>query len=476
VNVLNLPGWNILETETDDRTLILHVQHTLPPKACPHCGCVANLYGHGGKVQDFRDTQMHGKRCILRVSRRRFRCRECLKTFLERLPGIDDGHRMTERLVRYIERETLERTHVAVAVELGLHEKTVRLIFNAFADRLRAAFKVETPVWLGLDELHILGKPRAIFTNILERTIVDLLEDRSQKTIVDYLIRMPNRQSIELVTMDMWNPYRLAVRACLPQAKIVVDKYHVVRMASDCLETVRKACHADLTSNQRKTLKRDRFTLLKRRRNLSASDMLKLDVWTGQFPALMAAYEAKETFYEMFDREQTPAEARAQYRDWLKSLDEKTATAFQPVVTAIGNWNAEVFAYFDHRVTNAYTEAMNGITRVVNRMGRGYSFDALRAKMLFRSPRKVKVPSPQPKAEPLPEATAPTRVFERGSYYRTTITRIDDFDIVTAEAVEDVTNLGVAIAEWLAEVFEKLDHFNTEGRSDESCDSTQNSE
>ena len=476
MNALNLPGWNLLGTDADGRDLILRAEIADLPKACPHCGCVANLYGHGGKEQDFRDTQMHGKRCILRVSRRRFRCRECLKTFLERLPGIDEDHRMTERLVRYIERETLERTHVAVAAELGLHEKTVRLIFNDYAERLRAAYVVETPLWLGLDELHVLGKPRAIITNVLERTIVDLLENRSQKTIADYLFKMPNRQTIELVTMDMWNPYRLAVRACLPQAAIVVDKYHVVRMVSDCLETVRKACHADLTSSQRKTLKRDRFTLLKRKRNLTASDMLKLDVWTGQFPTLMAAYEAKEAFYELFDREQTPAAARAEYRDWLASLDEKTRVAFGSIETALGNWNAEVFAYFEHRVTNAYTEAMNGITRVVNRMGRGYSFEALRAKMQFHAPRKVKVKPVEPEApaQPLPEATTVARVLERGSYYRTTIKRIEDVDILDAVRFDD--NLGTdmesAVALW-SEVFA---HFNTEGRSDESCDSTQNSE
>lgn len=40
-------------------------------------------------------------------------------------------------------------------------------------------------------------------------------------------------------------------------------------------------------------------------------------------------------------------------------------------------------AYFDHRITNAYTESLNSLIRVVNRLGRGYSFDALRAKILF---------------------------------------------------------------------------------------------
>ncbi|AOU97714.1 hypothetical protein BI364_07370 [Acidihalobacter yilgarnensis] len=57
--------------------------------------------------------------------------------------------------------------------------------------------------------------------------------------------------------------------------------------------------------------------------------------------------------------------------------------AFKPILTAIGNWHTEIFNYFDHPITNAYTESLNNLIRVMNRLGRGYSFEALRAKILF---------------------------------------------------------------------------------------------
>lgn len=57
---------------------------------------------------------------------------------------------------------------------------------------------------------------------------------------------------------------------------------------------------------------------------------------------------------------------------------------FHELIRAVENWKPEIFAFFDHRgKTNAYTEAMNGLTRVVNRGGRGYSFAAIRAKALY---------------------------------------------------------------------------------------------
>jgi transposase len=56
---------------------------------------------------------------------------------------------------------------------------------------------------------------------------------------------------------------------------------------------------------------------------------------------------------------------------------------FQPILTAMTNWETEIFNYFDHPITNAYTEALNGLIKMVNRTGRGYSFEALRAKILY---------------------------------------------------------------------------------------------
>ena len=57
--------------------------------------------------------------------------------------------------------------------------------------------------------------------------------------------------------------------------------------------------------------------------------------------------------------------------------------SFKDLTTAMDNWSEEVFAYFDYPVTNAYTESLNGLVRLTNRIGRGYSFGVLRAKILY---------------------------------------------------------------------------------------------
>lgn len=192
---------------------------------------------------------------------------------------------------------------------------------------------------------------------------------------------------MQVVCIDMWVPYRDAARLVLPQAQVIVDKFHVVRMANEALDGVRKAIRADLTDAQRRTLMHDRFLLLKRRRDLEPREAFLLETWTGNFPRLAAAYAAKEAFYAVWE-ETARVPATARYDAWLASLTPELAEAFRPIITAVGNWREEIFAYFDQPVTNAYTEAFNRLIGDTNRLGRGYSFEVLRAKMLHAEPRK----------------------------------------------------------------------------------------
>src|SRR3546814_14108993 len=78
---------------------------------------------------------------------------------------------------------------------------------------------------------------RCILTNIEERTLLDLLATRRQDVVTNYLMKLKDRQKVEIVSMDMWNPYRAAVKAVLPQARIVVDKFNEIGRAS-CRERV----------------------------------------------------------------------------------------------------------------------------------------------------------------------------------------------------------------------------------------------
>jgi len=92
-------------------------------------------------------------------------------------------------------------------------------------------------------------------TNVERRTIFDIKPNRNKETVIQRLTEIGDRLYIEYVTMDMWKPYKDAVYTVLPQAKVVVDKFHVVRMANQSLDNVRKALKAEMNMKLKSCLK-----------------------------------------------------------------------------------------------------------------------------------------------------------------------------------------------------------------------------
>lgn len=381
MNILNLPNFNILDVKETDCDYQVLVEKSSPPFNCYQCG-FDNLQKFGTKKQFFYDTPMHGKRVGITVNRQRYRCKDCGSTFLEHLWDMDDKRLATVRLIDYIQTQSLSRTFTSIAVEVGMDEKTIRNIFRDYVSYLAETVRFETPRCLGIDEIYIIKKPRCVVANIEENTIIDMLVNRNKETVIKYLVNLPNKENIQYVTMDMWQPYKDAVNLVLPKAKIVVDRFHVVRMANNALEDIRKSHRKSIETKQRRQLMRDRYVLLKRNHDLTAQDMLLLDVWTTKYPQLKMAYDLKEDFFKIWDCK-SRLEAYDTYQQWLSRIPEEMKSSFKPIVTAMKNWEQEVFNYFDHPVTNAYTESLNSLIRIVNRLGRGYSFEALRAKILF---------------------------------------------------------------------------------------------
>jgi transposase len=383
VNFLNLPSWVILSSQETEDDYDITARPATTLTTCPYCGST-ELLRHGTDAQIIRDVPSHGKRVAIHVDRQRFRCTnpDCKKTCFEPLPDVDENRFMTKRLISYLQRRSISHTFLSLAEEVGIHERTVRRIFHAYAQELEQSTHFATPRIMGMDELHVIHQARGIITNIEAGTVVEFLADRKKQTIIRYLSNLKDRERIEIVCIDMWQPYREAVRQILPQANIVVDKFHAVKMANQALEVVRKAVRAQLSEKQRRTLMHDRFILLRRRSELQPKDQLILEAWTKNFPVLGKAYEMKESFYEIWDA-QSKDEAFDRLFAWQDRITPEVSDAFIPVALTMEEWGDEIFAYFDHRVTNAYTEGLNGLTRVANRLGRGYSFEVLRARLLY---------------------------------------------------------------------------------------------
>ena len=390
-DILGLPNWSVLNVEYGNE-LIIHAEHLIHPESCIKCNST-QIYKHGPKTTVFRDIPVRAKVTLIHAQLTRYRCRECRSIFVQPVTGMYENTRFTSRCIKYIQRQCLRDTFTRVAEDLGCDDKTIRNIASEFVDSLNAEYKPVLPRVVGMDETTIDGKLRFIVTDLVDRKPIDMLIDREKSTVSNYLWKHRN-DPVEVVAMDMWKGYKNVVYEVYPNALIVVDKFHVVRMANEAVDKIRLRLSRDRVKAIGQDWKRRKSLLRMRYKNLSEHGKYNLDMWLENEPDIKIAHNLKELFYliyEMPNRE----DAEQLLDDWLDLVPpdmQKGKSDFKPLVTIFKEWRKEILNYFDYPVTNAYTEALNGVAKVANRLGRGYGFEILRARVLFSKHAVPEVP------------------------------------------------------------------------------------
>jgi len=439
VPVLGLYGYEIVKFEEEEHDIHIELKHLHDKKKCKHCNS-SSMRKKGKRNQFYFDTPMRGKRVGLHIEVQGYLCNDCNKFSQAYLPFMSETHSMTDRLVEYIKNNSLQRPFTHLANEIGVSEGIIRKMFKSHVASLSEIYKFETPKVMGIDEIHLSGRARAVITNIEEKTIIEMFKDRNKTTIIKYLESLENPYVVLNVAIDMWKPYKDSVNQVLPDAVVVIDKFHVIKMANEALERCRKDIKRSLTHKQRLDLKNDRFLLLKRKHALIDKESFMVSYWENNYPNLAKMYYLKEQFFEIYDAK-TKEDAYDRYAKFEAKLTQDVKPYWTALVRAVGNWHNEIFAYFDYPVTNAYTEAMNSVIRHVDRMGRSYSFETIRAKMLYsKSIHKTQKP----------------KIDKRRSMKRDTVVEMGKvgYGLPTFARKVEVKNYGADILE-LAKLLEK---------------------
>jgi transposase len=391
-DILDLQGWTVIDKRMSVGEYEIEAEYTVQPHACIKCGVISNLYKHGTKPIVYRDSPIRGHHVRIIANVQRYKCRECGGTFIQPLGGIHDDMRMTARCVEYIQSQCMRDTFLRIADHVGCDDKTIRNVAGNYINQLNAEYHPWLPEWLGIDETQIDGSLRCILTDVGNRVPIDMLPNRDKGTVINWLHHFRNRGVVKGLAMDMWKPYKDAARIVFPNLPIIIDKFHVVRMANTAMDDIR----IQLAKEQPKAVGKDwmrRKSLLRlRHKKLDEKGRFSVDMWLDNEPDVATAYWLKEAFYDIYDAN-NKVDAAALLDAWRESIPanmKKGKKSFAPLLTAAKNWREEILAYFDYPISNGYTEALNGVAKVVNRQGRGYSFEVLRARVLFgRKPKKI---------------------------------------------------------------------------------------
>jgi transposase len=187
--------------------------------------------------------------------------------FVERLDWLAKNPRFTQRFAMHVGALCREMTHTSVAQAERLHNSTVKDLDTIYMPQQVARAGLPAPRAIGVDEIAIrkghdyrivvsdLDRRRPIWVGGKGRTEADM-------DLFFAMLGAKKTARIQLAAMDMWKPFRASLTRHAPQARVIFDKFHIVRHLGEALDAVRRSEYRRLAAKDRAFIKGQRYTLL----------------------------------------------------------------------------------------------------------------------------------------------------------------------------------------------------------------------
>ena len=379
--LLKLEDAQIERMEETEEEIILQISLKRKMHNCPRCKAETDQV-HDYRIRAVRDLSIRGKPLKLLYRRRRYFCPSCGKRFSEACAFLGKYQRFTYQVTERI----MQLLHHRWSMKDIARDTRTSVSGVARCLALYPQGKPrELPRVLSFDEFkgNANGESfQCILTAPEERRILDILPDRKGSTIQSYLRSFSNRQDVQYVVMDMNQGYRDIARAFFPQAKIVIDRFHVARYCTWAMDDVRRAVQKHLLPASRKHFKRSRRLLIARRALLSEEDRAAVDVMLHFSERLYQAYALKELFFQFMDAKSSSTAAELLSK-WFDAYDRLQLPEFSPCRRMLKNWKPYILNAFDCPYSNAFTEGCNNAIKALKRVAFGFrNFSNFRARIL----------------------------------------------------------------------------------------------
>lgn len=376
--ILRLPGYGAYAWEADEVTgvLWLSIRQTTatPYYVCGGCG-ISVRDVHSGTERRLRDLPWGVWRVWLRVEVHRVRCRRCgVRT--ERLPFVTGKAHSTTRLAAAVARDCEAAPVSRVARRWHVPPETARRMDKRVLRRWATERPRKPLRYLGVDEIY-LGKRDKFLTIVSDLDRGEPIWaglERKRETLDRFFAEaLPprRRRAVRAVCVDMWEPFAQSLRAHLPHARIVYDKFHVLRHVNDAVDETRRAEFFRKGGTARGLLRGQRWLLLRRWAHLERDERRLVQELLALNRRLAKAYLLKEQLAHLWDYTYEGA-ARRFLTTWLRALRWQRLPAFRTVAQLLRRHLDGILAYCHEKVPFGTVEAINGNIRAVLRRGRGY--------------------------------------------------------------------------------------------------------
>jgi transposase len=376
--LLNLPDLRIEKCLDTESEVHLTVKSWKESENCPCCGLETDRINQERPLR-VRDVSIFGKFTYLYFKRRQFYCENCQKYWTEPLEYIDFKRQTTQRYQEYIYKRVKVSTVSEVAREEELTYDRVQSIFeNQFLKK-----KVcESPLLrISLDEFsHRKGRGNfaTVVSDLDKSNLLEVIDSHESEEIKKALLEwsLELREQVEEVSVDMWGGFPKIIKEIFPNARIVIDRFHVMKKINEELNSIRKTLNKSLKRLKIKNLK---YYLMKNGLSLTIEEKEILKRILNCSSRLKRAYELKEKFRAIYQTYQTPEEALVQFKLWLK----KARNLYRESIGTVQNHLEGICNYFVNRTTSGVMEGINNRIKLIKRQAYGFTnFEHLRIRLL----------------------------------------------------------------------------------------------
>ena len=384
--VIGLPGYQITGIAEKNGRLRISARHA-GPISCPHCGGV-RLRLRDRRVRCPRHEDWGSRLSELALESRKFRCRDCLRTFWQRFPGLLPHKRATEPFRRSVSLrhwDGISRRRLSRREAIG--SATVERWFQDFL-RLQAAQRSPPacPRVLGIDE-HFFTRRHGYATTLCDlqrHKVFDVVLGRSEAALHSYLEKLPGRQRVRLVCMDLASGYRALVHKYFPRARIVADRFHVIRLINHHF----LSCWREIDPVGAKH--RGLLSLMRRHRhNLQPEQSANLQTYFARFPVLDQIYRFKQRLcYLLLKKHRTRKQCAQLIPRFLKAIHQLRQSGLAQLMQlgdTLHSWSQEIATMWRFTRNNGITEGFHTKMELLQRQAYGFrNFNnyRLRVKMM----------------------------------------------------------------------------------------------
>lgn len=210
-------------------------------------------------------------------------------------------------------------------------------------------------------------------SDLSDGSLLEVIDSHKSSEIINVLKQQPEsmRANVQEVCVDMWGGFKKVIREVFPNALIMIDRFHVMKLVNSSLNQLRLQLELKGLKN--------RCLLLKNHQNLTEEEKAELKTLLNCSPCLSIAYELKEELREIYESSTTVKMGQRKLTKWLTSA----RIIFGKTAQTLENHLTDICHYFINRTTSGVMEGLNNRIQLILRQSYGFkSFEMMRSKLL----------------------------------------------------------------------------------------------